>query len=220
MDGRVFEVSEAARVLDMLEGSEDPSLIKDLRPIITEPQRGPSSSIPTRMPPLHPHCRCRVVMEIEERQMPVTVESPAWAPKGILQRELEDEFKALSPQEIANRIKVHQGSDWLRPASGGKGVNAYKEAKKNLDTHFQKHGGEFGFKNIEEYRNATYEIIRSPDNVYVEKSGKEIFYIFKKGDKIAVSSDDSLRIVTFFKLNKPFEQWVKERQRDGFIKIL
>ena len=49
--------------------------------------------------------------------------------------------------------------------------------------------------------------------------GKE-YYIFKRGDKIVVSSEDDLSIQTFFKLKKPFEKWLKERVRDGLIRIL
>jgi len=173
--------------------------------------------IPTRMPPLHPHCRCRVVMEIEERQMPITVESPAWAPKGISQRELEDEFKALSPQEIANRIKAHQGSDWLRPASGGKGVNAYKKAKTDLNRHFLKHAEDMGYNSITDYKRNVYGIIKKPDEVYVERKKGKTFYHFIKDNNVVISDDDNLSIVSFYRLDK--NRW-RNFNRDGIIRIL
>lgn len=67
---------------------------------------------------------------------------------------------------------------------------------------------------------ASYGVIKKPDAVYVERvKGKE-YYIFKKGDKIVVSSEDDLNILTFFKLTKPLEKWLKERVRDELIRIL
>jgi hypothetical protein len=220
MDGRVFRTEDAIRVLDMLEGSEDPSLLKELKPIQTTPHKGSSKDLLNKFPPLHPLCRCRVVMETEEVELPITVETPSYATKTVAQKELEDEFRALTPKEIDNRIKAHMGSDWLRPAAGEKGVNAYEKAKKNAEGHFKKHGNEFGYNTPQDYYNGAKQVIKNPDEVYVERTNKGDFYIFKKDDKIVVSSDDNLVIKSFYRLGKPFEQWVKERQRDGFIKIL
>ncbi|MDI6865774.1 minor capsid protein [Thermodesulfovibrio yellowstonii] len=219
MDGRVFVVEDAVRVLDTLESSGDPTLIKELRPIITTVQKGTSSSIPTKMPPLHPNCRCRVVMQTEE-SLPINIETPSYARALLSQRDLEEEFRALSKEEVSNKIKAHLGADWLRPAKGGKGINAYETAKSNLSEHFRRHGKELGYSSPEEYKKAATQIIKSADEVYVERQKGQTFYIFKKGDKIVVSRDDDLWIKTLYRLNKPFEQWVKERQRDGFIKIL
>ncbi|MEJ5227197.1 minor capsid protein [Thermodesulfovibrio sp.] len=218
MDGRVFEVEDAVRVLDTLESSGDPTLIKELRPIITTPQKGASSSIPTKFPPLHPNCRCRAVMQTEE-VLPVSVETPPYAQGGSAQRELEDEFRALTKEEITNKIRAHLGADWLRPAKGKKGINAYEHSKNNLYSHFNKHGEELGIDSLEEYKKAALQVIKSTEEVYVERYKGQTFYIFKKGDKIVVSRDDDLWIKTFYRLNKPFEQWVKEMKRDGFIKI-
>lgn len=218
MDGRVFEVEEAVRVLDTLESSNDPTLLKELRPIITTPQRGLSSGIPTKFPPLHPMCRCRAVMQTEE-VLPVSVETPSYAPGGTVQRELEEEFKALKPEEITNKLRAHLGADWLRPAKGGKGINAYEASKRNLNEHFNRHGKELGFASAEEYKKAALQIIKAPDEVYVERHKGQTFYIFRKGDKIVVSRDDDLWIKTFYRLNSPFEQWAKEMKRDGFIRV-
>lgn len=218
MDGRVFKTDDAVRVLDMLEASEDPTLIKDLRPIITEPVKGPSAGVLTKFPPLHPNCRCRVVAELEEVTLPVTVERPLEARDTPTQRELEETYRAFSRKEIENRIRAHLASTWERPTKGG--INAYKEAKAHLERHFLKHKDEFGFKNKKEYVQASYEVIKNPEAVLVERvKGKE-YYIFKRGDKIVVSSEDDLSIQTFFKLKKPFEKWLKERVRDGLIRIL
>ncbi|MCS7215658.1 MAG: hypothetical protein NZ826_05860, partial [Thermodesulfovibrio sp.] len=66
----------------------------------------------------------------------------------------------------------------------------------------------------------TYEVIKRPDEVFVEKNKGEVFFIFRRGDRIVVSSDDHLAIRTFFKLNRTFENWLKGAKRDGLIRIL
>jgi len=148
------------------------------------------------------------------------VERPAFAKDNPIQKDLEDEYRALSPKELENKIKAHLGSDWLRPAKGGKGVNAYKSAKNDAERHFFKHGHEFGFKTPKEYYDSAYDVIKKPDEAYVERIKGETFYIFRKSDKIVVSRDDDLAIKTYFKLNKQFESFLKERKRDGLIKVL
>jgi hypothetical protein len=197
----------------------------DYKPFLKEPYKGSSKKAQSKMPPLHPNCRCRVVASIEEvgayRDTPLaaTVERPAFQRDTLTQRELEDEYRALTPEEINNRIKANLGSDWLRPAKGGKGVNAYKSAKRDAERHFSKHGHEFGFKTPEEYYSSAYDVIKKPDEVYVERVKDKTFYIFQKNDRIVVSSDDDLAIEPYFKLNKPFETFLKERKRDGLVKI-
>lgn len=216
MDGRVFEVEDAVRVLDTLESSGDPTLIKELRPIITVPQKGSSSSIPTKFPPLHPLCRCRAVMQTEE-VLPVSVETPLYAKGGSAQRELEDEFRALTKEEITNKIRAHLGADWLRPAKGGRGINAYEASKRKLNEHFNKHGKELGFKDIEGYKKAAVEIMKHPERVYVERHKGKTFYHFVKDDKIVVSEDDSLRIISFYMFNE--NRW-RGFRRDGLLRLI
>jgi hypothetical protein len=63
-------------------------------------------------------------------------------------------------------------------------------------------------------------VIKKPDEVYVERIKDKTFYIFRKSDKVVVSRDDDLAIKTYFKLNKQFESFLKERKRDGLIKVL
>jgi len=217
-DGRIWEVAEAVRILDAIEGSDDPRAIVDYKPFVTTPYKGPSSQAPSRLPPLHPHCRCRVVAEIEEKELPVTIERPAFAKDTPIQRDLEDEYRALSPKEIENKIRAHLGSDWLRPAKGGKGINAYEKSKDNLEKHFKKHGKELGYNNIDEYKNAVYDIIKNPDMVYVERTKDgQTWYHFIKDQKVVLSSDDILWIKTFY----PFDEkrW-KSFERDGLLRIL
>ena len=223
-DGRIFETEEAIRVLDTIEQSDDPSAMADYKPFVKEPYKGSSKNAPSKMPPLHPNCRCRVVASIEEvgaygdTPLPVTVERPAFQRDTLTQRELEDEYRALTREELNNRIKAHLGSDWLRPAKGSKGVNAYEKAKANLKDHFEKHGKELGYKNIEKYKNAVYNIIKNPDTIYVERTTKgQTLYHFIKDQKVVLSSDDNLWIKNFY----PFDEkrW-RSFGREGLIQIL
>jgi len=215
-DGRVFETEEAIRVLDTIEGSDDPSAMADYKPFVKEPYKGSSKNAPAKMPPFHPNCRCRVVASIQEELLPVTVERPAFQRDTLTQRELEDEYRALTREELNNRIKAHLGSDWLRPVKGGKGVNAYEKAKDNLEKHFKKHGKELGYKDLEGYAKGVYNIIRSPDQVFIERVKGGTYYHFIKDNKVVVSSDDTLQIKAFYPLD---ERW-RQFKRDGLIRAL
>jgi len=64
LDGRIFKTAEAAKVLDILETTQDPELVKELRPFITTVPP-PNTNPITKMPPAHPHCRCRAVAHFE-----------------------------------------------------------------------------------------------------------------------------------------------------------
>lgn len=216
LDGRIFRTEDAIPILDMIENSEDPTIIRDLKPILKEPWKGTTASLPNKWPPSHPHCRCRIVAYEEEIELPVTVERPPFAKDTPAQRELEEFYKNLSPAEISQRIKAHLGSDWLRPE---RGVKTYKKSKRELLEHFKKHAHEFGYSTLEEYRLGVYNVIRNPDKVYVEKSEGETFFLFLKGDQYVVSNDDILRIVTYFKPEN-FERYLRSRPKDGILRIV
>jgi hypothetical protein len=128
----------------------------------------------------------------------------------------QDEYRALTREELNNRIKAHLGSDWLRPAKGSKGVNAYEKAERDLKRHYIDHGNELGYNSLEQYKKAVYDIIKSPDMVYIDRRKGKTFYNFIKGDKIVISEDDSLRIVSFYPFNQ--ERW-ESFAREGLIRI-
>jgi len=226
LDGRVFKTAEAIRILDTIEASEDPTLIKELKPFLSKPWTGATRNCPIKTPPCHPHCRCRIAAEEEEVTIPTTVET-------VLSRKhtgLAEEFQALTPKERENKIKAHLGSSWLRakikgvykgkPVSKKGGVNDYKKNKAYFRSHFLDHKNEFNIDTLEEYEKITYEVIKNPDEVFVERTEGETFFIFKKGDTVVISNDDVLRIVSCYKLNKPFDTWLKERIRDEVIRLL
>lgn len=217
MDGRIFEVADAARVLDTIEGSEDPSILKEVRPIMTQPYKGPSSSAPVKSPPAHPLCRCTVVSWTEESEdtLPTTVERPQGVPDTPTQIELEKEYSSFSKEELSNRIKAHLGSDWRR-MSGGK----FDESLANLSRHFSKHSRALGIKSVEEYTAKSYEIIGSPDKVYVQRlPNGETDFVFIKGKQVVVSNDDGLFVKTFHKMYITEEEWVKNAISKGFATI-
>jgi SPP1 gp7 family putative phage head morphogenesis protein len=221
MDGRIFEVKDAVRVLNMLEESEDPTLITELKPIMKEPWKGSSKAAPTKQPPAHPLCRCRLVADssyLEERALPVTLERPQGIPDTPLQRELEEEFSLFTNAEIANRIRAHLGTSWQRMSKGG-----FDEESKNMQAHFAKHAQMLGVKNLKEYEKLTYEIIKKPDRVYVQRlSNGETDYLFIKGDRVAVSNDDGLFVKSVYRLYINEEEWIKDAVKKGraTIKLL
>jgi len=222
LDGRIFEVKEAARVLDMIESSEDPSLLPEIKPFLTkwplqELRKLPSHKLPVKQPPAHPHCRCRIVSWIEEmeEELPVLVERPPGVPDTPAQRELEEEFAVLTPAEITNKIKAHLGSDWRRMSDG-----RFDEESANIKRHFTKHGAKMGIKSLHDYEKATFEVIRNPEKVYVQRlpSGETDFVFIKEG-KIVVSNDDGLFVKTFHRLYISEEEWLKNGVNKGFATI-
>ena len=215
MDGRIFEVKEAARVLDTIESSEDPSILKEVRPIINKPFKGPSTLAPVKSPPLHPHCRCRVVSWIEEleEELPTSVERPPGVPDTPLQRELEEEYRSFSRAELTNRIRAHLGSEWARPPKRAKDKHIENFLGRYAEAHFKKHGAEVGAGTLEEYKRKALEIIKNPEKVYVERNEAGTYYAFFKDNLMVVSSDDNLSILSLYKIEE--ERWIRERARKG-----
>jgi hypothetical protein len=215
-DGREFETKETVRLLDTIESS-DAKALADYKPFVGKPYTGASTNAPSKLPPFHAHCRCRVSVSTQTVEIPTTVERPSFAKNTLAQKELEEEYKSLTRKEIQNKIKAHLGSDWLRPTKGGKGTNAYEKAKDNLEKHFERHGKELGYKNIEKYKMGVYNVIKNPDAVYVERKNGQTWYHFIKDGKLVLSSDDSLWIKNFY----PFDEkrW-KSFERDGLLRIL
>ncbi len=211
-DGRIFKTAEAVRILDILETTQDPELIRELKPFVNKPVKGPSDSLPTKLPPIHPHCRCRVVAHYLEEALPVSVEPVG---RGTMeQRELLEEFRALKSEEITNKVKAHLGSSWER---------GEEHQKKNVFLHFEKHAKKLGVNSIEEYKALAYKVIKEPDHVFVQKEPNgERVYLFVKGDLVAISSDDSLLVKSLYKLKFPIEEWLKDAEGRGraTIKIL
>jgi len=236
MDGRIFEVKDAVRVLNMLEESEDPALITELKPIMKEPWKGSSKTAPTRQPPAHPMCRCSLVADssyLEESPLPVTLERPQGVLDTPLQRELEEEYRALTPEEIRNKIRAHLGSSWSRvPANWNKKVpkslsdkekeewfnkELDKYIKGHLEKHFKKHANELGVTSVKDYEKLSYEIIKKPQAVFVEKSDKGTYYIFFKDGVKVVSSDDALAITSLYK--QEIEDYLKDVLGKGLAVI-
>lgn len=209
LDGRVFRTEDSVKILDTIESSEDPTIIRDLKPILNKPWTGPTDSIPNRWPPAHPLCRCRIVAYEEEEELPVIVERPPGVPDTPLQRELEQEYSVFTKAELTNRIKAHLGSEWARPPAEPKEKDIRNFLGKYLEKHFEKHHQKVGAKTIEEYKNMAYNVIRNPDRVYVERNNGGTYYIFFKGDLMVATSDDNLSITSFYRIKE--EEWIKRR---------
>ena len=218
LDGRIFRTEDAIPVLDMIEHSEDPTIIKDIKPILTAPWKGSTAGLPNKWPPCHPNCRCRIVAYEEEVELPVTVERPSIAKDTPAQRELEEFYKNLKSEEISQRIKAHLGADWFRPRS--ETPQALEEAKARAKEAFKKYGPELGYKSEKAYYKEAYNVIRRPEEVFVGKKQDGTFFYFRQGNKVVVSNDDLLAIESFLKLKKAFEEWLKENELEAIVKIL
>ena len=210
MDGRIFQTDDAVRTIDLIDA--DPQSLPSVRPFTTSMplpmlRSMSSESMPTKFPPAHPSCRCTVEALTEIERIPITVERairPANLQQEAMQTQLENEYRALKPEEVANRIRAHLGSDWRREANGNYDIEA-----KRLAEQFEKHGKEVGADNVEEYEKLSHEVIKNPDKVYIQRvqgaTGFETHYIFIKGDKAVISSDDHLGIKAFHKLKDDIE---------------
>jgi len=232
MDGRIFDTGEAIRTLEFVEA--DPASLPEVKPFLTsfpldKLKSLPSSRMPSKMPPAHPHCRCRIVSYIEEIEepYPVVVE-PAIPPRSLeetaILQELTTELKALRPEEITARIKAHLGSDWRRNPDGTFDVNASR-----LKEEFEKHAKALGVSSIEEYERLSYEVIKKPEHVFIQRvlnpqtKKYETNYIFVRNGVYVVSNDESLAIKTCGRLKKDIESLLyelSENLRSATLKLL
>jgi SPP1 gp7 family putative phage head morphogenesis protein len=219
MDGRIFDTGEAIRTLELIES--DPASLPEVKPFLTsfpldKLKTLSSPQMPSKMPPAHPHCRCRIVAFIEEIEepYPVVVE-PAVPPRSMeeaaILRELTTELKALRPEEITARIKAHLGSDWRRNPDG-----TFDAKASRLKAEFEKHAKDLNVHSLKEYEQLSYEVIKKPNNVFIQRvlnpqtKKYETNYIFVKNDVYVVSNDESLAIKTCARLKKDIESLLSE----------
>jgi len=224
MDGRIFDTGEAIRTLELIES--DPASLPEVKPFLTsfpldKLKTLPSPQMPSKMPPAHPHCRCRIVSYIEEIEepYPVVVE-PAVPPRSIeetaILQELTTELKALRPEELTARIKAHLGSDWRRNPDGTFDAKAGR-----LKAEFEKHAKDLGVNSLKEYEQLSYEVIKKPEHVFIQRvlnpqtQKYETNYIFVKNGVYVVSNDESLAIQTAGRLKEDIESWLSGFSKDS-----
>ncbi|GIW23461.1 MAG: hypothetical protein KatS3mg068_2468 [Candidatus Sericytochromatia bacterium] len=204
MDGRIFKTENAVKLLEKIENS-DPSKLPEIKPFILKPQKGKSDTIKSIFAPAHPNCRCRMQAHFDDNSINTTVSRPDKVEVNDLQKELEEEFNNLSNQERINRIKSHLSATWVAKTQGGQ----FDFDKEHLKDHYKKHKKKFNFLTLDEYVKQSYEVIKNPENVYVQKHKKYISdkktikttkYIFEKDRKIVVVNDDNLVIASYHKL--------------------
>jgi SPP1 gp7 family putative phage head morphogenesis protein len=219
MDGRIFDTGEAIRTIELIES--DPASLPEVKPFLTsfpldKLKSLPSSRMPSKMPPAHPHCRCRIVAFIEEIEEPYPVVVEPAVPSRSLEetailQELTTELKALRPEEITARIKAHLGSDWRRNPDGTFDVKASR-----LKAEFEKHAKALGVSSIEEYERLSYEVIKKPEHVFIQRvlnpqtKKYETNYIFVRNGVYVVSNDESLAIKTCGRLKEDIESLLSE----------
>ncbi len=85
------------------------------------------------------------------------------------QRELEERFYNLTPEERAYRLRIiQQDSTWRRPPEKPKDKHIKEFVEKiKVKKHFDKHGKEVGVNSVEEYEKKTMEVLSNPDRVFV-----------------------------------------------------
>jgi SPP1 gp7 family putative phage head morphogenesis protein len=219
MDGRIFDTGEAIRTLELIES--DPASLPEVKPFLTsfpldKLKSLPSPRMPSKMPPAHPHCRCRIVAFIEEIEepYPVIVE-PAVPPRSLeetaILQELTTELKALRPEELTARIKAHLGSDWRRNPDG-----TFDSKASRLKAEFEKHAKDLGVSSLKEYEQLSCEVIKKPEHVFIQRvlnpqtKKYETNYIFVRNGVYVVSNDESLAIKTCGRLKKDIESLLSE----------
>ena len=131
-----------------------------------------------------------------------------------LYEQLEAELRALNLRELTEKIKSHLASDWQRMSKG-----KWDEKKERLLYHYKKNSTQLGVSSLTEYEKLTYEIIKNPNNVYVQKTLDPITqkiendFIFVKERNVVISNDDYLFIKSCHKLYnkyKDFEEKIIE----------
>ena len=217
MDGRIIKTEQAINQLQEI-------INKGLnaRPIIISPIKDKTDNAPVKFPPLHPNCRCQTYAHFETKQIPYQVKSPPNAPQTPTQLELEQEYNNLTPEELHYKVKAHQGSSWYRMSNGN-----YDEEGKNLKKHFEKHKMkhidifmQYNIKTITDYLNLSKDIIENPNQIYIQRAPNgETDFLFVKGKFVVVSNDDGLFIKSLYILNKPIEERIEEKLKDGFATI-
>jgi hypothetical protein len=230
MDGRVFDTGEAIRTLELIES--DPASLPEVKPFLTslpldKLKNLPSSQMPSKMPPAHPHCRCRIVSYIEEIEepYPVVVE-PAVPPRSLeetaILQELTTELKALRPEEITARIKAHLGSDWRRNPDG-----TFDAKASRLKAEFERHAKDLNVQSLKEYEQLSYEVIKKPEHVFIQRTFNpqtkkyETNYIFVRNGVYVISNDESLAIQTAGRLKEDIESWLSGSSKpSATVKLL
>ena len=219
MDGRVIKTEHAIQQLE-----EVISKGLNARPIITTPYKGKTDHTPIKFPPAHPSCRCSTYANIKTENIAYTIERPPQKKLTPAQKQLEEEFNNLTSGEIHNRVKAHQGAVWYRPPKEPKERDLKNFFGRQILKHFEKHKEEVGVSTVEEYKKLSYEIIKNPDEIYIEqivlktkeKENIQTYYIFYKDNIKVVSNDDKLSIASLYKEN--LEDYIK--RVDGNIKNL
>ena len=232
MDGRIFDTGDAVRTLELIES--DPASLPEVKPFLTsfpleKLKTISSSQMPSKMPPAHPHCRCRVVSYIEEIEepYPVVVE-PAIPPRSLeetaILQELTTELKALRPEELTARIKAHLASDWRRNPDG-----TFDAKASRLKAEFEKHAKDLGVQSLKEYERLSYEVIKKPEQVFIQRAFNpqtkkfETNYIFVKNGVYVISNDEALAIQTCGRLKEDVESWLSElseNSQSAIVKLL
>ncbi len=221
MDGRIFSVETGYR--EMLKLMKDPLNLPNTRPIVTDPFYGKTSRAPVKTVPLHPGCRCIMVAHTEDREIR-TVERPEGIPDTPTQKELEERFQSLTPQERANKLRIaQQDAQWARPPKRPKKKDIKNFLEGHLERKFRKHREEVGVSSAEDYDRLARSVLEEPDRVFVslvkrinERTGKieeATYWNFFKGDLYVSVSEDNYSLLSLYKIE--VDRWLQKETARG-----
>jgi len=214
MDGRIIETRAAVKQIQQVIRSK-PEDLPSIRPIITATYTGKTKDFPLKTPPMHPLCRCTVAAEFESAPVNYEIKRPDGVNITSDQLELEEMFNNLTNDEIHNRVKAHLGDVWARINARYKDKHLENMLNRSVTNHFMKHKKEFPELSLDDYKNMAYEIIKSPEKIYIELLQGEIYYNFYKDGVIVPTSDNNMAILSLYKIKEDIEKWMKQRAENG-----
>lgn len=106
-------------------------------------------------------------------------------------------FEGLLTGEQTEIVEEHESES--QDADDNREVKKYKfKSEKQLEEHFDKHGGDMGFATAKDYERAASDVINNPDSLHkIEKEdGDDIFYLEETNEFVVLSKSGHIR--TYF----------------------
>ena len=173
----------------------------------------PSSSIPVadQLPPYHWRCRTRTVAYFEEFETPEERIIKNINNYEVKKKDIESLQKMAIQSDMKGKVVAKKDSSKF----------GFKKGQ-NIDSwvyHADKHMDEFNVKNLAEYKEKVYNIIRNPEkvNIGINKTGEVIVFFTKNGLTVKTSPmKDS--IYTAYKIHAAHNAALSQLAKGGEIK--
>lgn len=225
MDGRIFNVAQAKKLIDDVIGVDDPEAFKEAMPWHSEPPIGVSSKELAgkgmHLPPFHGRCRCLVLSRQKAGERLIgklciidpnaTKKIDYRADKGKLGQETLTAVKALTTDELVNQVNACENAVW---------------PQRERDRHFGKHASELSVKTEKEYEKIARETMLTAERIFakLDDKKKRLQFVFAKetngGYTIAVA--DGGQIYTCYGKNEKhpsLNKRIKHGKTDGWVEL-